>query len=48
MDQGTSRWFGTSWETLGEVRDWSGNLPGGPERVRGPSRRIETGRVTIG
>ena len=35
-------------ENLGEVRDGSGEPPGGPGTVGGPSRRSGTGRVHYG
>ena len=49
--------FRSDWKTLGEVRDGSGTQGevqagsgdprGGLGRVRGPSRRSETGRMTF-
>ena len=43
MDQGTSRWSGTGWGTLGEVQDGRG----GVVRVCKPSGMSGTGRGTL-
>ena len=47
MGQGTLPEFWDGLEILGEVRDWSGDPPGGPGLVGGPSRRFGTGRETL-
>ena len=47
MGQGPSGTFCTGRETLGMVRDGSGDSWGGPGRFVGPSRRFETGRGTL-
>ena len=39
---------GTGWETNGEVRDGSGDIWGGPGRVKGPLGRSGTGLEKCG
>ena len=44
---GPSRRFGTGRETLSDVRNCSGDPPGGPEVVGRPSRRSKIGREAL-